>query len=140
MKFSSSILLYLILVSCNQNNNNADNQKSKDKVNKISTVISPSKIEEKIYNIIYSLPEVKERAKYIEKETKGIHHLKVWINQRPEESNEKYYWIKVGEDNGTNLVTNFNFFVDTINLEVKYLDITTDKIISLESWRKETRR
>ena len=64
--------------------------------------------------------------------------MKVWINQRPEESNEKYYWIKVGEDNGTNLVTHFNFFVDTTKFEVQYLDVITDKIISLESWRKET--
>jgi hypothetical protein len=40
-------------------------------------------IEEKIIDIIFKLPEFRERAAYIEKQTKGKRHLGIIIYERP---------------------------------------------------------
>jgi hypothetical protein len=95
------------------------------------------KNEQKICDMILALPEVKERAKYVEKQTKGKRHLMVWIYDTPKESNEEYYWVKAGEDNGTNYVTHFNFYVYPKNNEIKFYDVVNDTVISLTTWRKE---
>jgi hypothetical protein len=99
--------------------------------------IEDTALENKITDIIFELPEVKKRADYIENETKGKRHLSIWINQTPDKNKEKCYWVKVGEDNGTNLVTHFNFIVSPENLEIKYYDVENDKIISINTWRRK---
>ena len=96
-----------------------------------------STLEQRICDIVYALPEVKERACYIKKETKGKRHLRIEITQTPKESDEKYYWVRVGEVNDIAFVTHFNFIVYPDNFKIKYYDTINDTIISLETWRKE---
>jgi hypothetical protein len=96
----------------------------------------PVKLEEKIIDTIFKLKEVKERAKYVEQQTRGERRLKVWVEDTPNLRDHKYYWIKVGEDNGTNLVTHFNFYVYPDSMRIMYYDITSDSVLTLNKWRK----
>lgn len=154
-----SIIFSILFISCGQNKKSDIQQVSEAKrdstqvlsktysgINKninlsdtlkTDSIIESDKNEKKIYEIILALPEVKERANYIERHTKGARHLRVWIYQTPNETGEKYYWVKAGEDNGTNFVSHFNFFVYPDNFEIKYYDTVNDTIINLETWRKE---
>ncbi len=97
------------------------------------------KNEQKICYLIFDLPEVKERAKYIEKQTKGARRMIVWIYASPKELNEQCYWVKAGVDNGTNYVAHFNFYVYPKTNEIKFYDVVNDTVISLSAWRKELR-
>ena len=123
-------IILLILTSCNQN------KKQVTSTNK--SKVSPkafNRLESKIIDTIFSLKEVKERQKYIEEQTKGKRHLQIWIADKPNMTN-KYYWIKVGEDNGINLVTHFNFNVYPDSMSIMYFDTQNDKEITLKEWRK----
>lgn len=95
-----------------------------------------SKIEEKILDTIFKLSEVRERANYVEKQTKGKRRLTAVIYESASQD-VSYYWVKVWEDNGINYVTHFNFYVYPETFEIKYYDAVTDKAISLPEWRRE---
>lgn len=154
MRFKMTIPNYLTLTlllstlfACNQTSNQSDHSKKMDTT--VNTNASPTLstkqkdsavnndgIEEKIIDTIFKLTEVKERAKYIDQQTKGKRHLKVWIEDTPKLPDQKYFWIKVGEDNGTNLVTHFNFYVYPDSMRIMYYDIQADSAITLGKWRK----
>jgi len=93
-------------------------------------------VEEKIIDSIFKLPEIIKRAKYIEQETKGKRHLKVWVSDIPHLPDQKYYWVKAGEDNGSSLVTHFSFYVYADSMRIMYYDINDDKELTLSEWRK----
>lgn len=108
-----------------------------------STKVSPSKskhpttIEEKILDTIFSLPECKERASYIKKQTKGKRRLSVVIYAEPTKESP-YYWVKAWEDNGAAYATHFDFYVyPTKPLTIKYYDAVSDEAIPLKQWRKQ---
>ena len=146
-KFSVLILLLSIFLACNQTSKQSDNFKKIDISKNITTtstssamqadsVTNDSTLEQKIVDTILKLPEVKERAKYIEQQTKGNRHLSIWIEDTPHLPNQNYYWIKAGEDNGTNLVTHFNFYVYSGSMNIVYYDTVSDSTFTLDSWRK----
>jgi len=95
-----------------------------------------NKIENKIIDTIANLAEVKERAGYVEKQSRGKRHLVYTIYQKPVKA-IPYYWIKVWEDNGSAYVTHFNFYVYPKTFLIKYLDTANDKVIDLETWREK---
>ena len=145
-KFFTAILCSAVL-ACNQTS------KPSGSVSKIDTPRSPTtsstvvttpkgdslnenEAEENIVDTIFNLPEVIKRAKYIEQRTKGKRHLKVWIEDTPHLRDRKYYWVKVGEDNGSSLVTHFNFYVYPDSMRIMYYDIDSDKQLTLFEWRK----
>jgi len=145
-----SILTFLIssLFACNQNSKQPENIKAIDTAKpsntlssistpKIDSSINSKNIEDKIIDTIFNLPEIKELANYIENQTKGKRHLKVWVSDTPNLSDHKYYWIKVGEDNGTNLVTHLNFYVYPDSMRIMYYDTQSDNILTLGKWRKK---
>ena len=96
-------------------------------------------IEGKILDTIASLPETKERASYIESQTKGKRNLAYQIFASPD-SLTSDYWVKAVEDNGDSYVTHFNFYVNPISFEIKYLDIVHDTAITLEEWRRQNKK
>lgn len=98
--------------------------------------IKSDKNADEIIDIVWAIPEVKERANYIENKTKGARHLRVEIIETPKENN-KYYLVRVGEINDIAFVTHFNFFVYPDNFEIKYYDTVNDTTLSLSSWRKQ---
>lgn len=93
-------------------------------------------MEDKITDTIFQLAEVKKRADYIEQQTKGARHLKIWIAGTPEDGN-KYYWVKAGEDNGFNLVTHFNFYVYPDSMRIMYYDVAEDQELTIKEWEKK---
>ena len=105
---------------------------------KTDTLYKGEKGDDKIYDLISALPEVKERAKHIEYVTKGKYHLRIEITERPKDTNGKYYWVQAGMVNDIRFEVHFNFLVYTKNFEIKYYDTVKDTIISLDTWRKET--
>jgi len=142
IKFSI-LLLFFITLACNQasiksntsnkiDTNKIQNITSKFSIKQRDSSIAYNQIEEKIIDTIFKLHEVKERAKYIEKQTKNKRHLIIWIADTPNLPEQKYYWIKVGEDNGMNLVTHLNFFV----YPDSNLDVVHDTEINLDTWRR----
>jgi hypothetical protein len=142
---SFSFLIFIaFLASCN--NDGAVRQNTGDKTIKIDNVEYLKRtnygderevldIEDKIIDKIFELPEVKERAAYIIKETKGERYLEIWIAARPDED-IPYYWIKAGEDNGMSLVTHFDFYVYPKTMTVKFYDVVENKVLSLAEWRR----
>ena len=141
-------MLLSALSSCNGSSNHAHNSNTTNVVGseKNSSVLSDKQtdsvtrkddIEEKVIDTIFKLTEVKQRASYIEQQTKGARHLKVWTESSPDLPERKFYWMKVGEDNGTNLVTHFNFYVYPNSMRIMYYDINDDKEMTLEAWRKQ---
>lgn len=94
--------------------------------------------EEVLIDTIFHLKEVIERSQYIHTQTNGERNLKVWVAEPPADQNG-YYWIKAGEDNGTELVTHFNFKVYTQPLRILYYDVISDEDWTLDEWRKQQR-
>jgi len=143
-KYSSLLILYfllLVITGCKQNTKSLGKPNQIDstlhiadkKINDTTNLVTP--IENRILDTIFNLPEVKERAHYIEKETKGKRHLKVLIFQTPKENAENAYWVKAGEDNETTFVSHFNFFVFLDNLQIRFFDTAKDTLINLDTWR-----
>ena len=140
------LFLLLVLTGCNQVNkqsldkprveslNNLNQDTSADK-NQQDTSFELSDLEKKIIDTIFKLKEIKDRQKYIDQQTKGARHLQIWIADKPNLTN-KYYWIQVGEDNGTNIVTHFNFDVYPDSMRIMFFDTQDDKEITLRDWRK----
>ena len=151
-KLSILIILLLILFACNQTAKQPDNIKKIDtakidttRTASINSIASTKKangsiknkdIEAKIIDTIFKLTEVTERAKYIDEQTKGKRHLKIWVADTPNSPDHKYYWIKAGEDNGTNLVTHFNFYVYPDSMRIMYFDTQTNSVLTINKWIK----
>ncbi|RZL44597.1 MAG: hypothetical protein EOP00_19535 [Pedobacter sp.] len=151
-KLCGLTFLFFICFACNHTSNQSNSIEAIDtaKVDTTKTVninstipadgadssIINENLEDEIIDSIFSLTEVKERAKYIEEQTRGKRHLKIWVADIPNTFDHKYYWIKVGEDNGTNLVTHFNFYVYLDPLRIMYYDTQNDNELTLNKWRK----
>lgn len=95
--------------------------------------------DKKILDTIASLPETKERANYIQEQTKGKRSLAYQIFASPDSSTDDY-WVKAVEDNGDSYVTHFNFYVNPVSFQIKYLDIVNDTAITLEEWRRQSKK
>ena len=140
------LFLLLVLIGCNQVNkqslnktrveslNNTNQDTITDK-NQQNTSLELSDLENKIIDTIFKLKEIKDRQKYIEHQTKGVRHLQIWIADKPNLTT-KYYWIQVGEDNGLNFVTHFNFDVYPDSMRIMFFDKQDDKEVTLMDWRK----
>jgi hypothetical protein len=81
----------------------------------------------KIFDLINDLPEVKACNT-----CDGVS-----IYKEPDETNSSNYWVKVGNDNESVLVSKFDFFVDTLTFEIKYFDTKADRLLTLPEWRKQ---
>ncbi len=109
-----------------------NNKSSNHPETKTSHLDEKKQTEDKIFNLIYNIPEVKERAEYVEKQTNGERHL----SMRIDETFDKTYSVVVGEDNGDAVVTHFTFEVNPKNFEIKNYDVINDTLISLSEWQK----
>ena len=81
----------------------------------------------KIFDLINNLQEVKN--------CKNCNVVSIY--QEPEQTKSSKYWIKVGYDNGTIVVSKLDFFVDTLTYEITFLDTKTDRQLTLEEWRRQ---
>jgi hypothetical protein len=135
------------LVSCQQSasttQETADSTHLIDQhlISKKDTIIKAEKGDDMIYDLIFNLPEIKEREAYIEQQTHGERHLRLMIAERPQNNEHNYYLVKAGENNEISFVTHFNFYIYPGNsYEIKFYDPVKDTIISIDAWRKERER
>jgi len=91
--------------------------------------------ENKIFDIVFRLSEVKSLARYLEKKTRGKRHLQMLLAGYDKQN--KCYWVKVGEDNGYMFVTSYNFYVYKNPTRIFYLDTSNDKVLSIQEWRQK---
>src|ERR1700743_2068888 len=92
--------------------------------------VAKNKQEDKVTNLIASLPEVTGSDKSIIKKTKGKIHLVTYIDQRPSKQ-KSYYLITVAEDQGWRLMPHYTFKVNAKNYAISYWAIIEDKFIPL---------
>ena len=79
----------------------------------------------KIFEMIDTLAEVKAC-----RECNGLS-----IYQEPKQTKSSKYWIKVISDHDGNSITKFNFFVDTATFYIIYLDMNSNRQLTLGEWR-----
>ena len=94
-----------------------------------------AKEEDRAVNMVMNLPEVKQASQEIEKGSNGKHHLAVYVDTPPTNTDPNY-WVKVAEDNGGSLVTDYMFTVDGKTHQIKYYDTAQDTLVTLDQWRK----
>jgi len=138
MKTIFLIALSLIIFACNSSKKKEPAEKSENKNADSITEVKPAiSDEDKCVSLVEILPEVNSLADEISKNSKDKNHLTIWIAADPTETKIKYYWVKVGEDNGDNIATLLNFYVDPKLEDVLYYDVVNDTLITLEEWRNE---
>jgi hypothetical protein len=101
----------------------------------VLSVAGQQGIEDRVLDRIKHLPEVKERAEYVKVHSNNERHLQYTIFQKPTKQN-KYYWVKVLEDNGEMYHAQFNFYVNGKTLAIKYFDPQLDTVIDYKVWKK----
>ena len=93
--------------------------------------------EDKIVDMVASLPDVVKADAYCKKVSHGKRHLVTYVTDSPSPGKGIYYCLSVAEDNGSNYVTWYNFKVDAKTYEIKYADPETGREIPLAVWRKK---
>lgn len=131
VSFLLTCFLTLTLSACKQP------EKKKFSKAKAATVAPPesSKQEDQAVERVLDLPEMKQAARQIEQSSQGKNHLTAYVETPPTVA-EPYYWVKVGEDNGGSIVTEYMFTVDQKSGAIKYDDLSKDTLITLQEWRK----
>lgn len=131
------LLFTLIIISACQSKIKSDNKTEKVESAKDSTNTTQPELnlEDKCISLVEILPEVIELGEQIDKNSKEKNYLTLWIAADPSETKIKYYWVKAGEDNGYNIVTHLNFYVNPKSEEILFYDIINDTLVSLEFWR-----
>ena len=56
------------------------------------------------------------------------------VEERPKKGSN-YYQVTVGEDMPDHFVAMMHFYVDTKDQSIKYLDMESDKLMTLNDWR-----
>lgn len=128
---SALCFLLYILFGCNQTSSHSESITKTD-----TAKLDQNEIQEKIIDTIFKLTEVRTKAAYIEEQTNGKRHLKIWIVDTLNTDKQKYYLVKAGEYNGITLVTHFNFHVYPDQMRIMYYDTNTDRELTLDEWKK----
>jgi hypothetical protein len=137
-----SILIFSCLLNCSTKEKNqeplADDTSSLKKIEKTDSY-KPKEVQYKsekwITDTILSIEEVKKEDKFLQKKTKGERKLSVEIYSFPNKT-DKYYWVKVWEDNGFAYATHFNFYVYPETKKIMFYDTLNDTLIDLQTWKE----
>jgi hypothetical protein len=93
-----------------------------------------AKLEQKIINDVFSLPEVRKKNKYIDSLTKHKKGITIIIAKKPDKIHN-YYWVQAGYNSELRFEPYYNFYVYQPNRVIKYYDPMSDKILTLKEWR-----
>jgi hypothetical protein len=83
---------------------------------------------------IADLPEIKAKMQEVENKSRGKVKLQIMLHRKPDES-IPYYWVKVNEPVGDEMVELYNFFLKQSSYEIKYYDTIKDTLMDLAAWR-----
>lgn len=92
-------------------------------------------VEKMILDELWTLPEMKKLATYIDSVSSHTHNLKLIIEGLPDE-NEGCYAVKAAEDNGESMVMLEQFFIHPETHEIVVYDFINDEKLGLEEWRE----
>lgn len=95
-------------------------------------------MENRVYQKVSSLIEVKTYSNYIDSISKGEKGVTIITKTKPQ-NDKKYYWVQVGVNDGFRFTPNYNFYVYPDGMIVKFYDTINDKILNLDEWRKHTK-
>lgn len=125
------VVLAVLCCSC------APDPKKEEVEQKSQDTTVDTKSDSLIYEAILALPEVRKRGAYIDSVTKGERKLLVWTSTEPT-TEEPFYHIDVGEDNGVSFVAHFHFLViPGAPPLIRVYDPASSMIMTLEEWRAE---
>lgn len=131
------VLIFSILIySCQETESKVESSNLEYKSKDSSSIIEKFNPEKWAIEMIRNLAEVRILIEEIRLNSNEKNHLTIWTAGGPETTKLKYYWVKVGEDNGENTVTLLNFYVDPISENILYYDVVKDSLVKLEDWRK----
>lgn len=83
---------------------------------------------------IWTLKPIQDKNNDIFTKSEGKRKLSILIYKTAKETNKGYYWIKVGEENGSNFVSHFNFYVYPANNQIMFFDAINTAEIPLKKW------
>ena|SRR5689334_1633587 len=98
--------------------------------------VSYSNRENKIIRKILSIPEVKEKNKFIDSLSKHKHGISVIVLKRPIKATD-YYWVQAGYNNEIRFEPYYNFYVYGPEMVIKFFDPMTNEVYSLREWRRK---
>lgn len=104
-----------------------------------SVIVQDSLVENEVYKKIMELTEMKSYFKKVDSLFKGGNHATIIISSKPSKD-EPFYWVQVGVNDGDRVVPEYNFYVYTKNMEVKFYDSIDDKILTLSEWRHRKKK
>lgn len=132
-QYLSICLAGLLFTAC-QSNQKKEVNRPKHAIAKQSLATSQ---EDQIVNLVMNLEEVKRKSARVEKDSKGKRRLETYV-ETPPTAEDPNYWVKVSEDNGSNLVAYYTFAVHRKSHQISYYDAMQDSLIPLSQWRRET--
>ncbi len=88
----------------------------------VDVIIPDNGRRDKIFELVGSLPEVK-----------NCRSCGVSVFKEPKRMNSSNYWMRVVDKDN---ITLFDFYVDTLTFEIKFLDPQTGNVLTLSEWRK----
>ena len=100
--------------------------------------VNDTLLEKKIISKIFSLPEVKEKNKYIDSLSHHKSSVSIIITRKPDNKN-KNYWIQAGYNNQLRFEPYYNFIVNLKDLSVLFYDTLEDRRYTLKEWRKRSK-
>ncbi|MGB1242927.1 MAG: hypothetical protein ACPG49_10425 [Chitinophagales bacterium] len=143
MRFLLCLLFVPLFFACSSDDSSTSKPK-KEKPAELSeetkqnetTAIPKDTIDiEPLLDKIWDLQKIQKRAEYVKEQTNGERALKLRILEEPNEISS-FYWIKVGEDNGMNFVSHFQFAINPSTKEVFYFDELSGEKVPVEEWEK----
>jgi len=94
--------------------------------------------EDKIIDRLYLLPEIKEKNRYIDSFTNHKRGIAFITMSKPNGKSD-FYWIQAGFNGDVRFEPYYNFYVYYPKMKIEVLDPSTDKVYSLQEWRKRNR-
>lgn len=131
MRFSV-LIFSILLFSCGETGTNEKSDSKKSESKDSATATQKINLDEKVVYLIEELEEVQKLMKEIDYNSKGKSRLCIWVSDGPEITKMKYYWVKVGEDNGENVATLLNFYVDPVSEKILFYNVIEDTLLELE--------
>jgi hypothetical protein len=105
-------------------------------IDKLSAQNIDTPIENKILDLLFSLPEVKMSDRFVDSLTNHRHGISMRIVHRPNRL-EKYYTIDAGYNSSERFENYYNFYVWPDKMIIKIVDSYTGRLLTLAEWRKK---
>lgn len=142
-KWGIYIILSISLIACGNKKTELTTETTTDSnqtpvdTHTTQPIITKIDWETEAMDTIMSLPEMITYGNEIEKNSQGKNHLTGMITETPDDNGKGYYGVKIGEDNGDQVVGMYHFNVYVPALKIMYNDPISGDELSLTQWRTQ---